>query len=79
MLPQFLKSFPKSNKLPNLVTLVGNGLSAYFATAECGKIGKNLGGGCGSVGSVVTSKTRGPQFQNGHRQNFTLNILTGDN
>ena len=31
------------------------------------------GSGCGSVGRVVASDTRGPQFESSHRQNL-LNI-----
>ena len=29
-----------------------------------------LGSGCGSVGRVVASKTRGPRFDSSHRQKF---------
>ena len=34
----------------------------------------NLGSGCGSVGRVVASKSRGPQFEYSHWQTFILNI-----
>ena len=35
-----------------------------------------LGSGCGSVGRVVASDTKGPQFESSHRQKFIylLNI-----
>ena len=33
-----------------------------------------MGGGCGSVEGAVTSKTRGLQFESGHRQIFMFNI-----
>ena len=33
-----------------------------------------LGSGCGSVGRVVASDSRGPQFESSHRQKFILNI-----
>ena len=37
---------------------------------------EKLGSGCGSVGRVVASNTRGPRFESSHRQKFTyiLNI-----
>ena len=31
------------------------------------------GSGCGSVGRVVTSDTRGPRFESSHRQKFIYN------
>ena len=33
------------------------------------------GSGCGSVGRAVASKTRGPRFESGHRQNLLNNCL----
>ena len=33
-----------------------------------------MGSGCGSVGRVVTSDTRGLQFEASYRQNFIWNI-----
>ena len=44
-----------------------------------------MGGGCGSVEGAVTSKTRGLQFESGHRQifmfnnYFTVNCWNADN
>ena len=32
------------------------------------------GSGCGSVGRVVASHSRGPRFKSSHRQKFILNI-----
>ena len=32
------------------------------------------GSGCGSVGRVVASDSRGPQFESSHRRKFILNI-----
>ena len=34
------------------------------------------GSGCGSVGRVVASKTRGLRFESSHRQNFNLIVFT---
>ena len=34
------------------------------------------GSGCGSVGRVVASKTRGLRFESRHRQNFNLIVFT---
>ena len=33
-----------------------------------------LGSGCDSIDRVVTSYTRGPQFESRHQQNFIQNI-----
>ena len=35
-----------------------------------------LGSGCGSVGRVVTSYTRGPRFESSHRQKFIEHLFT---
>ena len=39
----------------------------------------DLGSGCGSVGKVVASDSRGPQFKSSHRENlngtFTVNCI----
>ena len=35
---------------------------------------KMKGSGCGSVGRVVDSESRGPQFESSHRQKIMLNI-----
>ena len=35
-----------------------------------------LGSGCGSVGRVVGSDTRGPQFESSRSQNYLVNIFT---
>ena len=34
-----------------------------------------MGSGCGSVGRVVASNSRGPQFESSHWQHFILNII----
>ena len=34
-----------------------------------------MGNGCGSVGSVVTSNTRNPQFQSSEWHNFIMTIV----
>ena len=36
----------------------------------------HLGSGCGSVGRVVASNTRGPRFESSNRQDFIMNIFT---
>ena len=41
------------------------------------KLSDRWGRDCDSVGRVVTSETRGPQFESSHRQNFIVNICTG--
>ena len=33
-----------------------------------------LGSGCGAIGSVVDSDTRGPRFETSHRQNFSEHL-----
>ena len=35
-----------------------------------------MGSGCGSVGRVVASNTRGPRIEYSHRQNFIMNMFT---
>ena len=35
----------------------------------------HLGSGCGTVGSTVTSNTRGPRFESSHRQLLLNNYL----
>ena len=37
---------------------------------------KTWRGGCCSVGRVVASNTRRPQFESSHLQNFIMNIFT---
>ena len=32
------------------------------------------GSGCGSVGRVVATNSKGPQFESSHRQKYILNI-----
>ena len=38
------------------------------------KIAQSGHTGCGSVGRVVDSDSRGPQFKSSHRQKFMLNV-----
>ena len=40
----------------------------------CQKNFEGSGFGCGSVGTAVTSDTRGLRFKSSHRQKFILNI-----
>ena len=35
----------------------------------------NVGSGCGQVGTVVASDTRGPLFESSRRQNLTMNTF----
>ena len=39
------------------------------------KITKYMGSGCGSVGRVVASVTRDPQFKSWHRHQFTFQLI----
>ena len=76
MLSKALKSCPKSNKSPDLVTLN----APTFRKGERPKFElqhrRRWGSGCGSVGRAVTSDTRGSShWQTYIEQLFTVNCI----
>ena len=91
VLPKAFKSCPKSNKSPDLVTLLASkylqlgspferqltlNLWKSFKNLPCLLIHFGLGSGCGSVGKAVASNTRSQRLKSSHEQNFRLNIFT---
>ena len=57
-----------------LNTLAPKPYEAYGQSVNYNKMYSPWGSGCGSVGRVVGSNSRGPRFESSHRQKFILNI-----
>ena len=78
LLPKALKSCPKSNKSPNLVTLATCTImkkpTVRMRSEHSYYDHTDKGSGCDLVGRVVASDTRGPWFDSSHLQTFISNI-----